>query len=267
MTAADKKIILEKGSDYRLILKIKEDDGLLNRNLSGYIGNGVPVTKPAEYLDEAWGWVLQIFHKNGKRHDCKYLKGEVGTVGIGEKVYDTNEMVAYKNITAAPVDVVIDTDYDNVAVWKRDGNAITAATYVKTSTNGVQEVAAEETVVDSSSGVIFKNTSGSNKTIADISATPANWTAVQPSLGVIVKRFDEEYKGSDLFNGECVINIESSDIMKIRTGNTSDPFDTVFNYYYVITLYEKFTDALRGITSNTSSREMRILRGNLAVRM
>lgn len=44
MTAAEKKIILEHGSDYLLQLKIKADDGLNDRDVSG------------------WTWVIKIYN-------------------------------------------------------------------------------------------------------------------------------------------------------------------------------------------------------------
>ena len=53
MTAADKKIILEHGSDYVLRLKIKADDGINNRDMSNwtwkfdiYNSTGVKLTTP-----------------------------------------------------------------------------------------------------------------------------------------------------------------------------------------------------------------------------
>jgi hypothetical protein len=46
MTSAEKKIILDKGSDYRLQLYIKSDDGIGDRDLTG------------------WGWVMTIFAKD-----------------------------------------------------------------------------------------------------------------------------------------------------------------------------------------------------------
>ena len=47
MTAADKKIILEHGSDYILQLKIKDDDGINNRNMSN------------------WTWTFDVYSKAG----------------------------------------------------------------------------------------------------------------------------------------------------------------------------------------------------------
>ena len=51
MTASENKIILDKGSDYRLQLKVKDDDGINDRDLTG------------------WGWKFVILNKDGTTND------------------------------------------------------------------------------------------------------------------------------------------------------------------------------------------------------
>ena len=46
MTAAEEKIVLDIGSDYRLQLKVKDDDGINDRDLTG------------------WGWAMNIYAKD-----------------------------------------------------------------------------------------------------------------------------------------------------------------------------------------------------------
>lgn len=49
MTAADKKIILEHGSDYVLRMKIMADDGINNRNMAN------------------WEWMFEVYDKTGAK--------------------------------------------------------------------------------------------------------------------------------------------------------------------------------------------------------
>lgn len=262
MTAADKKIILEKGSDYRLLIKVKDDAGLLDRNLGGSTD-----IMSAAYLDDAWGWVMQIFHKNGMRYDCIALVGEVKNIPVGSRVYDPNAAIAYKNISANPIDITAVTDFSDSANWEQISNGVPTVTVVKKSTNGSTVVLDGQTVLDTSSGVIFKNISGSSSTVSAAGTNTNDWEIIKPENGVFFRRFDEAFPGSNLLQGAAVISIDSSDTLLLKVGVSTDPFDTEFNYFYTITLYEDFTGVCEGTLNRNSKREMRILRGKLAVRV
>lgn len=57
MTSAEKKIILDKGSDYRLKLRVKSDDGIGNKDLTG------------------WGWVFTIYSKDNPTTAVRTFSG------------------------------------------------------------------------------------------------------------------------------------------------------------------------------------------------
>ena len=57
MTAADKKIILEHGSDYVLRMKIMADDGINNRDMS------------------AWTWAFEVYNNLGVKQDPYKVTG------------------------------------------------------------------------------------------------------------------------------------------------------------------------------------------------
>lgn len=61
MTAADKKIVLEHGSDYVLRMKIMADDGINNRDMSG------------------WSWVFEVYNKVGTKQTDYAVTGTFGS--------------------------------------------------------------------------------------------------------------------------------------------------------------------------------------------
>lgn len=266
MTAADKKIILEKGSDYRLILKIKQDDGLLDRNLSG---SATRNKNESDYLDKAWGYVFQIFHKNGLRYDCVAFTTDVGTeVKPTERVFDAQSSLSYENIGATTVTIGVDTNY-SIAPWETVIDGVKKVDIVKTTANTAATVANGQIVLDPSSGIMFKNISGSAKTVSQITPSDAfSWQTIFPKPGIIAKRFTEEYSGDDLKNGAGTVSIDSAQTRALSTGNTAiDILSTSFNYAYTLTLYENFDGICTQTINTRSTREMRVLRGKLAVRL
>lgn len=76
--------------------------------------------------------------------------------------------------------------------------------------------------------------------------------------------FDGTFAGDDLLNGQGTVNIDSLITAAIDTGITGNvnPFDTEFNYYYTLTIKGTESPA-----NSEPSREMRIMRGRLAVRI
>lgn len=139
MTAAEQKIILEIGSDYRLQLKVKQDDGINDRDLTG------------------WGFKFVILKSDG-------------------------------------------TGYDTIPGIFTDG--------------------------------IQGNTA------------------------------------SQLTNGECTVSIDAVKTEDYVTGITGDNiFDTEFNYFYTLTLYEDGNSMKSSDPVSNTKREMRVMRGKLAIRI
>jgi hypothetical protein len=76
--------------------------------------------------------------------------------------------------------------------------------------------------------------------------------------------FDGDFSGDDLANGRCTVHINSVDTGSMVTGIPAeeDPFSTQYNYYYTLTL-----TGPESVDQLDTVREMRVLRGKMAVRV
>ena len=81
----------------------------------------------------------------------------------------------------------------------------------------------------------------------------------------IDKLLSGAFSGDDLVNGACTIDIDSTLTSTYSTAiaGTEDVFSTLYNYYYTLTLYEDGANLDNAI----DTREMRVARGKLAVRL
>ena len=70
---------------------------------------------------------------------------------------------------------------------------------------------------------------------------------------------------SKLVNGECVIVVDSTETSTMVTGIIvgGNIFDTEYNYFYTLTLYEVGSTMVPSL----GEREMRVMRGKLAIRI
>jgi hypothetical protein len=76
--------------------------------------------------------------------------------------------------------------------------------------------------------------------------------------------FSGTFAGDHLEEGKCTVHVDSTVTSGLSTHIPSDEdmFDTQFNYYYTLTL--KGTE---GSGTSDDTREMRVMRGKLAVRI
>lgn len=76
--------------------------------------------------------------------------------------------------------------------------------------------------------------------------------------------FSGDFPGEDLTNGACTVHIDSASTSTMNTliPEGEDPFMTDYNYYYTLTL-----SGPEGTGTLDDNREMRVLRGKLAVRV
>jgi hypothetical protein len=86
-------------------------------------------------------------------------------------------------------------------------------------------------------------------------------------IGLVNVPFSGTFVGDDLANGKCTVHIDSTvttmpDGLSTLIPSGEDMFDTQFNYYYTLTL--KGTE---GSGTLDDTREMRVMRGKLAVRI
>ena len=276
MTAAEKRIIIDRGSDYRLLLKIKDDDGLLNRNMSGYVGttaNPKNILQDPLYYRDAWGWVFQLFHKDGVRYDCVTFAGNIAIIPVNGRVYDKGTGDVYVNISTTAVNIDTTTNFTGTpGVWKILYGGVETVDYIKEFdanmilSNGTVSVDNNGTVADLYSGNVFKNTSGAAKLLS--TAGEAGWTILPKGKGQYIKKFYEPNGANcDLYNGTVIVSFDSSDTKELEVGPIADLFETEFNYFYTLTLYEDISALATGVLDRTVNREMRILRGRLAVRV
>lgn len=98
MTAAENKIILDKGSDYRLQLKVKDDDGINDRDLTG------------------WGWKFQMLNTDGTSYALVEdvftgtYSGDNLAAGSGTIAIDST--VTAPLLTGNSAETVFDTEYN-----------------------------------------------------------------------------------------------------------------------------------------------------------
>lgn len=211
MTAAYHKIILEQASDYRLQLRVKEDDGIHNRDLNG------------------WGWVFEVYNAQGAKQENMCL----ATVQVAGQV--TSSDCEYQSTGLAGV-----TLHTNDRVWDVSSSKAYKATAQGTAGYEVQGGDAITSLV--ADGVLAED--------------------------------------GNLEDGYCTIEIPAQSTKDFPTGISSgNLFATEFNYFYTLTLVEdgatKVTShaPLSGVITtpgsytSSTSREMRVMRGKLAVRI
>lgn len=224
MTAADKKIILEKGSDYVMLVTIPADDGINTVDMHG------------------WGLVFEVFDKtgiavSGMTLGYKQVPGQTLRSAC-EYVYTVADTLTKDGAVQGDVEVVINDD-----VYIESTNLVWRAKEDFTWTTG--------TTFDSNS-----------------------------------THFEEDVH---LSNGNIAILVPGEITQNFSTGVTgTDLFATEYNYYHRITLVQKGSmvtahttrDAYideggsgkvivsgASYTPNENSREIRLARGKLAVRI
>jgi len=223
MTAADKKIILEKGSDYVMLVTIPDDSGITQVNMHG------------------WGLVFEVFTKSGVPIPSMTL----GYTQVPGQTLRSACEYAYGTALTK----------DGVAQTVDVGIAVNDDVYIE-STNLVWRA---KEAFSWASGTTFE----ANKV-----------------------HFEED---PNLASGKIAVVVPGEITQNYDTGiTTGNLFDTAYNYYYRITLVQKGSmvtahqteDAVAPAvgkvikpgttakyTPNENSREIRLARGELAVRI
>jgi len=77
------------------------------------------------------------------------------------------------------------------------------------------------------------------------------------------ENFTEAFSGDDLISGQVTVHLDSTFTATIPHGNiVGQEFETNYNYYYTLTI-----EGTEGINTPDNLRTMRILRGQMAVRI